>query len=155
VIEEIVQLRSRVQATANLVFTRSVLSACKDGRLLSKHMVSQSFVGACMRAVCVRDGKAEPDRVQYGHKECLSYLQDAQTVVVDRMKFDNMFFDTDKGLTETMNKAAKEYKTVLHNNVWDHLIHFDGMMRTQEPREPTQLFNCFCFFLFNVIYLRV
>ena len=27
---------------------------------------------------------------------------------------------TDDGLTETMNQAAREYETVLHNNVWMH-----------------------------------
>ena len=83
-------------------------------------MVSQSFVGACMRAVCVRDGRLEPERVKYGHAECLSYLQDAQTTVVDNMKAYKMVFNTDKGLKETMNQAAREYTTVLHNNIWMH-----------------------------------
>ena len=43
VIEHIVQLRSRVQAAGNLVFTQAVLLACD--KPLPKEMVSQAFIG--------------------------------------------------------------------------------------------------------------
>ena len=46
---EIVQL-SRVQAAGNLVLTQAILLACD--RPIPKEMVSQAFIGACMR-LCV------------------------------------------------------------------------------------------------------
>ena len=61
---EIVQL-SRVQAAGNLVFTQAILLAC-DGPM-PKEMVSQAFIGACMRSVCVRSC-SEPKTV-FKHKE--------------------------------------------------------------------------------------
>ena len=52
-IEDIVQLRSRVQALGNLVFTKALLLAASKGSL-PKRITSQAFFNACMRAVCVR-----------------------------------------------------------------------------------------------------
>ena len=111
VIEHIVQLRSRVQAAGNLVFTQAILLAC-DGPM-PKEMVSQAFIGACMRSVCVRSCP-EPKTVSFKHKTCEPYLQKAQHEVISRMSN----FDDDTGLKETLNQAAREYHTVLKNGVW-------------------------------------
>ena len=100
VIEHIVQLRSRVQAAGNLVFTQAILLAC-DGPI-PKEMVSQALIGACMRSVCVRSC-SEPETV-FKHKECEPYLQEAQQEVIRRM---SNFDDT--GLT----KRTKQHVNII------------------------------------------
>ena len=72
-----------------------------------------------MRSVCTRGNEQIPVDVSYKHKSCLSYLRKAQKQVVSSVcKTNGYKFDSDKGLTETFNQAAREYKTVLDNNVW-------------------------------------
>ena len=115
VVEELVQLRSCVQSAGNLVFTQSILLACED-TILVKEMVSQAAIGACMRSVCVRNGLLKPGIVNYKHVNYLRYLRQAQCDVVQYMTH----FESDTGLTEIMNQAAREYKTVLDNSVWMH-----------------------------------
>ena len=148
VIEEIVQKRSNIQTTSNLVFTQAILLACKDGPL-SENMVSQAFIGACMKAVCTR-GTQRPSIGKYTHAECLPFLQAAQAEVVAQMDT----FESDEHLTETMNQAAKEYHTVLHNNVW---IHFSAWQKKLVMTElyqtdlPKSTYNFVCKKILQII----
>jgi len=54
VLNSIIQLRSRVEAYGNLVFTHAILSCFQNNEYVHEKMITQSFVGACMRSVCVR-----------------------------------------------------------------------------------------------------
>jgi hypothetical protein len=107
-IEDIVQLRSRVQALGNLVFNKAILLACASGSL-PEQITSQAFIGACQRAVCVRDGEQRPSIVNFKHVECLPFLEQAQHYVIQKLNT----FDNSSQLTETFNQAAREYVTVL------------------------------------------
>ena len=64
----------------------------------------------------MRNGLLKPSIVNYKHTNYLRYLRQAQCDVVLYMNH----FESDTGLTETMNQAAREYKTALDNNVWMH-----------------------------------
>ena len=117
-VEAIVQLRSRVQAEGNLVFTKAVLLAAATGSL-PDDIVQQSFIGACQRSVCVRDGAIRPKICLYKpNSDCQAFLQAAQAAVTSKMTS----FGDDSGLTQTFNQAAREYVTVLTNGVWMNFV---------------------------------
>ena len=117
-VEAIVQLRSRVQAEGNLVFTKAVLLAAATGSL-PDDIVQQSFIGACQRSVCVRDGAIRPKICVYKpNSDCQAFLQAAQAAVTSKMTS----FGDDSGLTQTFNQAAREYVTVLTNGVWMNFV---------------------------------
>ena len=118
-IEEIVQVRSRVQATGNLVFTKAILLAVSSGSL-PRRISSQAFISACQRSVCVRKERDEPLIVEFEHADCVPYLHQAQAFVNERLTT----FDSDKALTETFNQAAREYHTVLQNGIIMNFVHW-------------------------------
>ena len=116
-IEDIVQLRSRVQALGNLVFNKAVLLACASGSL-PEQITSQAFVAACQRAVCVRNEERYPSIIKFKHVDCLPFLEQAQHYVIQKLNT----FDNNSQLTETFNQAAREYVTVLTNGVWMNFV---------------------------------
>ena len=122
-IEDIVQLRSRVQALGNLVFTKALLLSAKQGPLPPR-ITSQAFFSACMRSVCVRGIETKPKTPKFIHADCLPFLLQAQEHVIEQITI----FDNDEQMTQTFNQAAREYNTVLTNNVfmnfgkWQHKL---------------------------------
>ena len=116
-IEDIVQLRSRVQALGNLVFNKAVLLACASGSL-PEQITSQAFIAACQRAVCVRNEERYPSIIKFKHVDCLPFLEQAQHYVIQKLNT----FDNNSQLTETFNQAAREYVTVLTNGVWMNFV---------------------------------
>jgi hypothetical protein len=114
VLNSIIQLRSRVEAYGNLVFTHAILSCFQNNGHVHEKMISQSFVGACMRAVCVRK-ETRPSIVIYSPcPESEKYLKVSSNIVTKTMKT----FDSDTGWTETFNQAARQYITSLYNNIF-------------------------------------
>ena len=84
-IEDIVQIRSNVQALGNLVFTKAILLAAECGSLPDE-IVTQSFINACQRAVCSRERGKCPKQVKYINRQCEKFLQEAQKRVNSRIK---------------------------------------------------------------------
>ena len=125
-IEDIVQLRSRVQALGNMVFTKALLLAASKGSLPTR-ITSQAFFSACMRAVCVRGTDEKPKPATFVHSGCLPFLLEAQAHVVDQ----TTSFDSDSKLTETFNQAAREYNTVFTNNVFMHFSAWQHKLLTE------------------------
>ena len=66
---------------------------------------------ACQRAVCSRELAQCPKQVKYIHKQCETFLQEAQKIIISQMSS----FEDDSCLTETFNQASMEYVTVLKN----------------------------------------
>lgn len=117
-IEEVVQLRSRVEAYGNCVFTLALLLQFKKTGNISEKACCQSAVSAAMRSVCLRRGKGEkPAAIKYGPcRVAESFLLLAQKTTTDAMKT----FDDDSQLTETFNQSARQYITVFQTNVSEH-----------------------------------
>ena len=69
-IEEVVQLRSRVESYGNCVFTLAILLQFKKTGYVSEKLCSQSAVSAAMRAVCCADGF-----VDRRHERFASFIQ--------------------------------------------------------------------------------
>jgi hypothetical protein len=113
-VEEIVQLRARVQAAGTSVFTLAILQEWQTEGSLPSTMISQGFIGACLRSVCRRTTDDRPQEVDFKHKECLESLRFAQDVVTTQMTH----FDDRNNLVQTFNQAAREYLTALENNVF-------------------------------------
>ena len=113
-IDEIVQLRSRVESYGNCVFTLMLLLQFKETGQVSEKSCSQSAVSAAMRSVCLRPGRGErPIDVQYTPcKTTESYLSIAQKNVTSLMST----FDDDGQLTETFNQSAKQFFLVSLSN---------------------------------------
>ena len=53
-VENIIQLRSRVESLGNAVFTLAVLRRFEAGVEFTEQFMSQSCVSACMRSMCSR-----------------------------------------------------------------------------------------------------
>ena len=84
-IEDIVQIRSNVQALGNLVFTKAILLAA-ECESLPDEIVTQSFINACQRAVCSRERGQCPKQVKYIKRQCETFLQEAQKRVNSRIQ---------------------------------------------------------------------
>jgi hypothetical protein len=113
-VEQVVRLRSEVEAHGNLVFTLTLLKRAESKQPITAEFVSQGFIGACMRAVTVRRAdQRKPDVVEFTHTVVLPDLRAAQQTVIRSMTA----FHNSKGLTETLNAAARRYRTVLVTNV--------------------------------------
>ena len=63
----------------------------------------EQLIQSCMRSLCLRNGLLKPSIVNYKHTNYLRYLRQAQCDVVLYMNH----FESDTGLTETMNQAAR------------------------------------------------
>jgi hypothetical protein len=67
-VEQVVRLRSEVEAHGNLVFTLTLLKRAESKQPITAEFVSQGFLGACMRAVTVRRAdQRKPDVVEFTH----------------------------------------------------------------------------------------
>ena len=106
-IDEIVQLRSRVESYGNCVFTIMLLLQFKETGQVSEKSCSQSAVSAAMRSVCRRPGTCEkPTGIRYAPcKTTESYMSIAQENVTSLMST----FDDDGQLSETFNQSAKQF----------------------------------------------
>jgi hypothetical protein len=123
ILNSIIQMRSRVEAYGNLVFTHAILSCFQTNGHIHEKMISQSFIGAYMRSVCVRT-EAQPSIVVYSPcPDSEQYLQASSGTVTSMMKT----FDSSLGWTETFNQAVRQYTTSLHNNIF---IHFQQWQRS-------------------------
>ena len=135
-VEEIVQLRSRVQASGTSVYTLAVLREWETNGSIPHTMVTQGFVAACLRSVCTTElHRRSPPTVKFVHSECVASLQYAQRVVTDTMTA----FDNRTGMTQTFNQAAREYVTILHNNVWMQYVHWQRRAIEAEISTHTEL----------------
>lgn len=96
------------------VFTLAVIHQWERTNHTPANMVSQGFITACLRSVCSISRHQRPPPVCYKHTECLESLRYAQETVTKEMNV----FEDGTGLTQTINQAAREYTTVLKNNIW-------------------------------------
>ena len=119
-IEEVVQLRSRIESFSNLVYTHACLTIFRDGHYeLLEHFVSQTVVTACARAICVR-GSGVPcpvtisSRIQHS-QSIQSCLRTSQAQVVQQMCTDGVDFPNDDKLQDE-KKARKQKETKPKNN---------------------------------------
>ena len=120
-IEEIVQLRSKVQSYSNALYTLVLLQTFNETGRIPKKMFDQAPINAAMRAVCSRKESTNPSVVVY--KPCSiinARLVEAQTIVVAQMCSKKVPFEDDTGLTETFNQAARQFITVFRTNVVQH-----------------------------------
>lgn len=113
-VEKLVQLRSSVEAHGNLVFTLALLGRFEAGLPLTANFVSQGFIGACLRSVCVRHGELRPAVVEFAHPETLDALRATQHTVTTPMEE----FHNTTGLTQTLNSAARRFRAVLVTNLF-------------------------------------
>ena len=134
-------MRSRVQAAGSSVFSLAVLNEFEKTGAIPTTMISQGFVGACLKAVCTIRQKSgslpHPPVVTFIHPECVPSLLKAQFTVTHAMST----FDDRTGLAQIINQAAREYFTVLENNVWMHYGKWQQRAVTTEilAIEPTTL----------------
>jgi hypothetical protein len=132
ILNSIIQLRSRVEAYGNLVFTHAILSCFQTNGYIHEKMISQSFIGACMRSVCVRKEVRPSVAVYSPCPESEKYLKVSSDIVNKKRQT----FDSDTGWTETFNQAARQYITSLHNNIF---LHFQQWQRKLIRWELKQL----------------
>jgi hypothetical protein len=100
-VEQVVRLRSEVEARGNLVFTLTLLKRAESKQPITAEFVSQGFLGACMRAVTVRRA-ISASRTPWSlhtYTVVLPDLRAAQQTVTRSMTA----FHNSKGLTQTFD----------------------------------------------------
>ena len=112
-IEELVQRRSRIESYGNTVFTLMLLQRFESKSEITASFVSQAAIGACMRSVCVRKRNERPSAVEFKYKDVQACMRVSQQEVTQRMNS----FDSDEGVYQIMNDAARRYLTIFKNNV--------------------------------------
>ena len=149
VIEEVIQRRSRIESFGNLVFTRALLEQHSKGPL-TERMISQAFIGACMRSVCVRKQQTVPQEVACKGEECRAALALAQRHVTSKMTS----FDTDAGFTATFNQAARQYVTSLTNHIFLNFLKWQKkLVRTE--LQPLKLSKAMFAFVVKFVQAEV
>jgi putative hemolysin len=73
-----------------------------------------------MRAVCSRTPGQQPEAIVYHDKTVQRHLREVQKKVVDSW-LPQLAFPSDQGWSETFNQAARQYCTVLKNNLASNL----------------------------------
>ena len=118
-VEEMIQRRSRIESYGNLVFTSMILNCWERHGDIAAEFVSQSAITACMRSVCVRNQKELPEIVDYKPcPEAQACMREAQMSVIQMMTS----FDSDQGLGQIINSAARRYLTVFTTNFSEHMV---------------------------------
>ena len=69
VLEDIVQLRSRVESFGTAVFTQMLLLRFENSKPITEHFVSRGCITACLRSVCVRRNELIPSEADFKHPE--------------------------------------------------------------------------------------
>lgn len=128
----VVHERSVSESFGNAVFTLMLLTHFESGQTFTKQHLSQSCIGACMRAVCSRAEGRQPDPVDYEHLDVQEAIRVAQGYVMAKMTS----FCDDSGLTQTFNQSALRYETVLKNNLVMRLPSWQKRTLRAELRKP-------------------
>ena len=111
-IEELVQRRSRIESYGNAVFTMMLLRRFESKSDITASFVCQAAIGACMRSVCVRKRNERPSAVEFKCADVQTCMRVSQQEVTQRMNS----FDSDEGVCQIMNDAARRYLTIFKNN---------------------------------------
>ena len=111
-IEELVQRRSRIESYGNAVFTLMLLRRFESRSDITASFVSQAAIGACMRSVCVREHNERPSAVEFKCVDVQTCMRVSQQEVTQRMNN----FDSDEGVCQILNDAARRYLTIFKNN---------------------------------------
>ena len=111
-IEELVQRRSRIESYGNAVFTLMLLRRFESKQEITENFVSQSAIGACMRSVCILKKHQRPPVVEYKYEDVQTCMRVSQQEVTQRMSS----FDSNEGVCQILNDAARRYLTIFKNN---------------------------------------
>jgi hypothetical protein len=116
-IEDLVQKHSRIESYGNATFSLMLLTRFERQLPITAPFVSQSAISACMRSVCVRKQHTRPSEVCYKYSDVQACMRTSQQIVTQRMRG----FDSDEGIPQILNDAARRYLNVFKNNFSEHM----------------------------------
>jgi hypothetical protein len=112
VIENLVQVTSKVESLANALYTLVILDHFESGQKFHKQWVNQSTFNACMRGI-IKPGKP----VEYKHETIADKINELREKFV-KFPGDSEPFGMLSTFSQLVNATSRRFITVLVNNIF-------------------------------------